>query len=151
MTGAAPEIRKLIEVAQQSVSHGRESHKELEAQRKRYASRVKTAHETKEYPDSFENDKSQRDNWKRAADDAWIDLNQRRAARALIYERRNDLRTYRERIRPLHPDPAIDSICEILTADREFNTWQAFGINTSKQKRKHWESKQNRIENATAS
>lgn len=150
MIGAAPEIRKLIEVAQQSFSHARENHKELEAQRKRYASRVKTAHDTKEYPDSFENDKSQRDNWKRATDDAWTDLNKRHAARSLIYDRRDDIDTYKERIKPLHPDPAIDSICEMLTADREFNAWQAFGINTSKQKRKHWENKQNRVENATA-
>ncbi|SFQ11306.1 hypothetical protein SAMN05216419_10653 [Nitrosomonas cryotolerans] len=149
-TEALPEIKKLIEVAKQSVSCASENHKELEAQRKRYASRVKKAHDTKEYPDSFENDKSLRDHWKHAADDAWEDLNKRRAAQSLIGTRRDELHGYIARIEPLlHPDVAIDAMREILNSDREFNAWLAFGINTSKQKREYWEKKQNRIENAS--
>ena len=69
-------------------------------------------------------------------------------ARTILNARRDELKGYIERIKPLHPDSAIESICEMLNADREFNAWLAFGFNTKNQKRDHWEKKNKRIDNA---
>lgn len=148
--GAPPEIKKLIDVARDSILVARENHKNLEGNHTHYASRIKKAHNSKEYPDTFANDKAQRDGFKLEADAAFKDLQERISARSFLYTRRDELRGYIDRIKPLHPDAAIDALYEMLNSDREFNAWFGFGINTSKQKREHWERKQNRIENATA-
>lgn len=149
--GTLPEIIKVIgTTVKESVQSARENHRGIENERKRYASIVKKAHDTNDYPDTFANDKAQRDRFKREADSVWKDLQERINARSLLYARRDELRGYITRTKPLHPDAAIDAMCEMLNSDREFNTWRAFGINTSKQKREHWEKSQNRIENATA-
>lgn len=149
--GTLPEIIKVIgTTVNDSVQSARKNHRSIENERKRYASIIKNAHDTKSYPDSFANDKAQRDRLKREADSVWKDLQERSNARSFLYARRDELRGYIDRIQPLHPDAAIDSIYEMLNSDREFNAWLAFGINTRKQKRVHWEKNKNRIENATA-
>lgn len=62
-------------------------------------------------------------------------------ARAILFTRRDELKGFVEKIKPLHPDSAIESVCEMLSADRDFNAFLAFGFNTKKQKRSHWEKK----------
>lgn len=148
----APTIKRLIAVANESVRAAKEHHSGLERERNYYALRISQAHNSKEYPETFSNDKMQRNKFKQDAAAAWADLDNRCKARQLIYDRKHALLEYNNRIKPLHPDAAIDAIYEMLNSDREFNAWLAFGINTSKQKRKHWEMKQNqnRIENAPA-
>lgn len=149
--GTLREIIKVIgTTVNDSIQSARENQRSIENERKRYASIVKNAHDTKSYPETFANDKAQRDRLKREADSVWKDLQERLNARSLLYARRDELRGYIDRIKPLHPDAAIDSMCEMLNSDREFNSWLAFGINTSKKKRENWERNQNRIENATA-
>ncbi len=149
--GTLPEIIEVIgTTVKESVQSARGTHNDLENERKRYSALVKQAHDSKDYPDTFASDKVQRDRFKREADTAWNDLQERINARSLLYARRDELRGYIDRVEPLHPDAAIDALSEMLNSDREFNAWLAFGINTSKQKREHWEKKQKRIENATA-
>lgn len=148
--GTLKEIIEVIDTAHTSVQIARENHKCLEQKRIKYALRIKKAHDCNEYPETFTNDKAQRDSLKRRADAAWADMRERIEARSLLYTRRDELRSYIERIKPLHPDTVIDAMREMLNSDHEFNAWLAFGINTSKQKREHWEKKQDRIENATA-
>ncbi|MBS0588318.1 MAG: hypothetical protein JSS37_10305 [Proteobacteria bacterium] len=138
--GTLPEIIKVIgTTVKESVQSARENHRGIENERKRYASIVKKAHDTNDYPDTFASDKAQRDRFKREADSVWKDLQERINARSLLYARCDELRGYITRIKPLHPDAAMDAMCEMLNSDREFNAWLAFGINTSKQKREHWE------------
>ncbi len=148
--GTLKEIIEVINTAHTSVQIARENHKRLEDERRYYASRIKAAHNSKEFPVTFANDKTQRDSLKRKADAAWEDMGERIEARTFLHNRRDELRGYIDRIKPLHPDAAMDALCEMLNSDREFNAWFAFDINTSKQKREHWVKKQKMIENATA-
>jgi hypothetical protein len=148
--GTLPEIIKVIGTANEIVKCATDAFNDLNEEYQPYKRRVKAAHDSNEYPDTFANDNAQR---KRLAPMVTATFEDKKAlieARSFLYTRRDELRGYIGRIKPLHPDAAIDAMCEMLNSDREFNAWLAFGINTSKQKREHWEKKQNRIENATA-
>lgn len=141
---------QVIGTANEFVKIATEAFRDLNDEYQPYKHRVKAARDSNEYPDTFANDNAQR---KRLAPMVTAAFENRKAlieARSLLYTRRDELRGYIDRIKPLHPDAAIDAMCEMLNADREFNNWLAFGINTSKQKREHWEKQQHRIENAAA-
>lgn len=147
--GTLTELKEVIgTTAKESVHSAKENHRILENERKRYASVVKMAHDNKDFPVTFASDKAQRDRLKRESDSAWRDLQERLQSRKLLCNRRDELSGYIDSIKPLHPDAAIDAMCEMLNADHELNSWLAFGINTSKQKREHREKRQSRIENA---
>ncbi|MEF8700952.1 MAG: hypothetical protein V5B33_16870 [Candidatus Accumulibacter sp. UW20] len=148
--GTLPEIIKVIGTANEIVKCATEAFNDLNEEYQPYKRRVKAARDSNEYPDTFANDNAQRKRLVTMVTAAFEDKKALIEARKFLYTRRDELRGYIDRIKPLHPDVAIDAICEMLTSDREFNAWLAFGINTSKQKRGHWEKKQNRIENATA-
>lgn len=148
--GTLPEIKQVLRTTvKESVMSAIENHKNLEKERKHYASIVKNAHDTNDYPASFASAKAQRDRLTGEVNSAWKDRSDRINAKSYLCSRRDELQSYINRIKPLHPDAAIDAICEILSSDREFNAWRAFGINTSKQKNDYWEKTQYRIENAS--
>lgn len=146
--GTLPEIIQVIGAANEIVKSATETFNNLNDEYQPYKRRVKAARDSNEYPDTFANDNAQRKRLAPMVTAAFEDKKALVDARSFLYNRRNELRGYIDRIKPLHPDAAIDAMCEILNADREFNTWLAFGISTSKQKREHWEKKQYRIENA---
>ncbi|PAT40322.1 hypothetical protein CK623_06460 [Vandammella animalimorsus] len=143
--GTLPEINRVIDTVNKLVDSAIKKFHELNNEYKPYNSRVKAAHESNEYPDTFAKDNAQRKRLAPMVKAAFEDKKALIDARSFFYTRRNELHGY---INPLHPDAAIDAICEILSTDREFNTWLAFGINTRKQKRKHWEKKKYGIKNA---
>ena len=147
--GTLPEIIQVIGAAKEVVKSASEKFNNLNNEYQPYKRRVQAAHDSKEYPDTFANDNAQRKRLAPMVTAAFEDKKAMIDARSFLYTRRDELSGYIERIKPLHPDAAIDAICEILNADREFNAWLAFGINTSKQKREYWEKKQYRIENAS--
>lgn len=146
--GTLPEIIQVIGTANEIVKSATETFNNLNDEYQPYKRRVKAARDSNEYPDTFANDNAQRKRLAPMVTAAFEDKKALVDARSFLYTRRDELRGYIDRIKPLHPDAAIDAMCEILNADREFNTWLAFGINTSKQRREHWEKKQYRIENA---
>lgn len=148
--GTLPEIIKVIGTANEIVKCATEAFNDLNEEYQPYKRRVKAARDSNEYPDTFANDNAQRKRLAPKVTAAFEDKKALIEARTFLYTRRDELRGYIDRIKPLHPDAAIDALCEILNSDREFNAWFAFDINTSKQKREHWEKKQKRIENATA-
>lgn len=146
--GTLPEIIKVIGTANEFVKIATETFKNINDEYQPYKHRVKAARDSNEYPDTFANDNAQR---KRLAPMVTAAFENKKAlveARSFLYTRRDELRGYIDRIKPLHPDAAIDAMCEVLNTDREFKAWLAFGINTNKQKREHWEKMQYRIENA---
>lgn len=148
--GTLQEIKNLIQTTvKQSINSAKENHNELEEKRKHYASKVTQAHERKDYPTTFANDKLMRDRFKRESTTAWEDLRARYDAQSFLYDRRNEINSYINHIKPLHPDAMVDSLCQILNTEGDFDAWQAFGINTRKEKQLYWEKKQNRIKNAT--
>ena len=146
--GTLPEIIQVIGTANEIVKSATETFNNLNDEYQPYKLRVKAARDSNEYPDTFANDNAQRKRLAPMVTAAFEDKKALVDARSFLYTRRDELRGYIDRIKPLHPDAAIDAMCEILNADREFNTWLAFGINTSKQRREHWKKKQYRIENA---
>ncbi|RMX02049.1 hypothetical protein EBQ25_02125 [Allofranklinella schreckenbergeri] len=146
--GTLLEIIQVIGTANELVKSATEKFHNLNNEYQPYKRRVKAAHDSKEYPDTFANDNAQRKRLAPMVTAAFEDKKALIDARSFLCTRRDELRGYIDRIKPLHPDAAIDAICEMLSADREFDAWLAFGINTSKQKREHWEKKQCRIENA---
>jgi len=146
--GTLPEIIQVIGTANEIVKSATEAFNNLNDEYQPYKRRVKAARDSNEYPDTFANDNAQRKRLAPMVTAAFEDKKTLVDARSFLCNRRDELRGYIDRIKPLHPDAAIDAMCEILNADREFNTWLAFGINTSKQRREHWEKKQYRIENA---
>lgn len=148
--GTLPEIIQVIGTANETVRCANEDFNNLKEEYQLYNSRVQVAHDSKEYPDTFANDKAQRNRLKTKLNEAFEDKKALIEARSFLYTRRDELRGYIDRINPLHPDAAIDAMCEMLNSDREFNAWLAFSINTRKQKREHWEKKLYRIENAAA-
>ena len=148
--GTLPEIIKVIGTANEVVKCATEAFNDLNEEYQPYKRRVQIARDTKEYPETFSNDNAQRKRLAPKITAAFEDKKALIEARTFLYTRRDELRGYIDHIKPLHPDAAIDTLCEMLNSDREFNPWFAFDINTSKQKREHWEKKQKRIENATA-
>jgi hypothetical protein len=147
--GTLPEIIETIGKANEIVNDAYEVMRELKDEYQHYRHRVQTAHDTKDYPDTFAHDKAERGRLEPQVREAFENRTSLVEARTILFTRRDELRGYIERIKPLHPDAAIESLCEMLNADREFNTWFAFGFNTKNQRREHWEMKQTRIENAT--
>lgn len=133
--GTLPEIIKVIGTANEIVKSATETFNNLNDEYQPYKRRVKAARDSNEYPDTFANDNAQRKRLAPMVTAAFEDKKALVDARSFLYTRRDELRGYIDRIKPLHPDAAIDAMCEILNADREFNTWLAFGINTSKQRR----------------
>lgn len=148
--GTLPEIIKVIATASEKIKYATKTFKDLNEEYQPYKLRVKMAHDNNNYPLSFGIDNVQRKRLAPLVAAAFQDKKDLFEAREFLYTRRDELRGYIERIKPLHPDVAIDALCEMLSVDREFDAWAAFGINTSKQKREHWVKKQNRIRNATA-
>lgn len=148
--GTLPEIIKVIDTSNEIVKCANEVFNDLNEEYQPYKRRVKVARDSNEYPDTFANDNAQRKRLAPKVTAAFEDKKALIEARTFLYTRRDELRGYIDRIKPLHPDAAIDALCEMLNCDREFNAWFAFSINTSKQKREHWEKKQKRIENASA-
>jgi len=146
--GTLQEIIKVIGTAKEIIGCANEVFAELNEEFDLFKRRVKSAHDSGDYPDTFAHDKAERDRLYRIMNDAWEDKKSLREARNILNTRRNELRGYIDRIKPLHPDSAFESICEMLSADSEFNAWSAFGFNTKNQKREHWEKKNKRIENA---
>lgn len=146
--GTLPEIIQVIGTANEIVKRATETFNILNDEYQPYKRRVKAARDSNEYPDTFSNDNAQRKRLAPMVTAAFEDKKAIFDARAFLYTRRDELRGYIDRIKPLHPDAAIDAICETLNSDREFNAWLAFGINTSKQKREHWKKMQYRIKNA---
>jgi hypothetical protein len=147
--GTLPEIIETIVKANEIVNDAYEVLSELNDEYQPYKRRVQAAHDTKVYPNTFAYDKAVRGRLQPQVREAYENKTSLVAARTILVTRRDELRGYIERIKPLHPDAAIESLCEMLNADREFNTWFAFGFNTKNQRREHWEKKQPRIENAT--
>lgn len=148
--GTLPEIIEVIGSANEIVKRATEKFNNLNDEYQPYKHRVKTARDSNDYPSTFANDNAQRKRLAPMVTAAFEDKKALFNARSFLYTRRDELLGYIDHIKPLHPDAAIDAICETLNSDREFNAWLAFGINTRKQKRLHWEKNQNRIENATA-
>lgn len=148
--GTLPEIIQVLSTANERVRSASELFKELNDEYQPYKQRVKYAHDNNEYPSSFDNDKAQKNRLAPQVSAAFKDKKAMIDARSFLYNRRDELRGYITRIKPLHPDTVIDALSEMLSTDRDFNAWQAFGISTSKLKREHWEKKQNRRDNAIA-
>jgi hypothetical protein len=147
--GTLPEIIMVIGTANESVKCATQVLNDLNEEYQPYKRRVQEARDSNKYPDTFANDNVQRKRLAPKVTAAFADKKALIEARNFLYARRDEIRGYIERIKPFHPDAAIDAMCEMLNSDRKFNAWLTFGINTSKQKREHWERTQNRIENAT--
>ena len=128
-----------------------------------YRRRVREAHNSEEYSDSFSSDKDQRDrlyHQKQDAfelkQDAYDDYSKHNdcrneiwEARKIVFDCRDELRRNIDRIRPLHPDSVIDALCEVLDAkSMKLERLPAFGIGTKEQRQEHWERKKKGIENA---
>jgi hypothetical protein len=146
--GTLQEIIKVIGTAKEIIGCANEVFTELNEEFDLFKRRVKAAHDSGDYPDTFAHDKAERDRLYLIKNDAWEDKKSLIEARTILNTRRDELRGYIDRIKPLHPDSAIESVCEMLSADREFNARRAFGFNTKNQKREHWDKKNHRIENA---
>lgn len=146
--GTLPKIIKVIGTATEIINCATEVFCDLNNEYQPYKRRIQAAHDTKEYPDSFAKDKAEKNRLAPLVKAAFEDKKELIGARTILNARRDELKGYIERIKPLHPDSAIESICEMLNADREFNAWLAFGFNTKNQKRDHWEKKNKRIDNA---
>jgi hypothetical protein len=146
--GTLQEIIKVIGTATDIIGCANEILTELNEEYQPFKRRVKSAHDSGDYPDTFAYDKAERKRLAPMVKEAFEDKKSLIEARTILNTRRDELRGYIERIKPLHPDSAIESICEMLRADREFNARSAFGFNTKNQKREHWEKKNKRIENA---
>jgi hypothetical protein len=145
--GTLTEIRQVVlKMANEDVEHANQNFNEIKGEFQLYKRRVQDAHDTKEYPDSFSSDKARRDHLKIKHNEAFDERKKLIEARSFLYTRRDELRGYIERIKPLHPDAGIDSLFEMLSLDHTFNVWSIFGINTAKQKHKHWEEKKKRSE-----
>ncbi|MBU9828774.1 hypothetical protein J1779_02380 [Rahnella sp. FC061912-K] len=139
--GSLPEIIKVIGTATEIINCASEVLSNLNEQYQPYKRRVQAAHDTKNYPASFPNDKAEKKRLAPMVTAAFKDKKELITARAILFARREELKGFVEKIKPLHPDSAIESVCEMLSADRDFNAFFAFGFNTKKQKRSHWEKK----------
>lgn len=146
--GTLQEIIKVIGTATDIIGCANKILNELNEEYQPFKRRVQTAHDSKVYPVTFDHDKAERKRLAPMVTEAFEDKKSLIEARTILYTRRDELQGYIDRIKPLHPDSAIESICEMLSADREFNAWFAFGFNTKKQKREHWDKKNKSIENA---
>ncbi|CAA9890673.1 conserved hypothetical protein [Candidatus Methylobacter favarea] len=145
--GTLQEIIKVIGTSTDIIGCANEILTELNEEFQLCKQRIKVAHESSNF-ETLTRDKAERDRLYRMKKGAWEDKESLIEARTILNTRRDELRGYIDRIKPLHPDSAIESICEILRADREFNARSAFGFNTKNQKCEHWEKKNKRIENA---
>jgi len=146
--GTLQEIVKVIDTANDIIGCASKVCAELDNEYQPFKRRVQSAHNSGDYSDTFAHDKSERNRLAPIITEAIEDKKSLIESRETLEARRNELHGYVSRIMPLHPDSAIESICEMLSADREFNAWFAFGFNTKNQKREHWEKKNMRIENA---
>lgn len=141
-------IKSLLDLAHQSVQDAKDMARDLRGKQKHYKSRVQMAHNTEDY-DTFDNDKEKRDRFMRKADAAWEDYQERIVARKEVFARRDELRGYYNRFARVHPDAAIDDLCEVLDSDLEFEPWHAIGINTKRQIEEYRKVKQENGEIAT--
>lgn len=91
---------------------------------------IQKARQSNEYPSDYSTVKANYDKWKPAAKDCW-ELGQ---ARTVLYSRRDELRGYIEKLRKLHPDEVLDTLHALMQEECDVNIWQAFGINTQKQR-----------------
>jgi hypothetical protein len=146
--GTLQEIIKVIGTATDIIGCANKILNELNEEYQPFKQRVQAAHDSKVYPVTFDHDKAERKRLAPMVREAFEDKKSLIEARTILYTRRDELQGYIDRIKPMHPGSAIESICEMLSADREFNAWLAFGFNTKNQKREHWEKKNKRIENA---
>jgi hypothetical protein len=145
--GTLQEIIKVIGTATDIIGCANEVFAELNEKFQSCKQRIKAAHDSGDF-ETFAHDKAERKRLHPMVNEAFEDKKSLIEARRILNTRRDELRGYIDRIQPLHPDAAIESICEMLRADREFNAWSAFGFNTKNQKREYWEKKNKRIENA---
>lgn len=139
--GTLSEIKKVIGTASEIINCANEVFRDINQVYQPIKRRIQIAHDTKEYPDSFNSDKVEKNRLAPLVSAAHKDKSDLMDGRAALFARRDELQGYIDRIGPLHPDTAIESICDMLSADREFNAWHAFGFNTNNQKRMHWEKK----------
>ncbi|MGZ4969467.1 MAG: hypothetical protein ACXV8U_11065 [Methylobacter sp.] len=146
--GTLQEIITVISTATDIIGCANEILNELNEEYQPFKRRVQAAHYSKVYPVTFDHDKAERKRLAPIVTEAFEDKKSLIEARTILYTRRDELRGYIDRIKPLHPNSAIESVCEMLSADREFNALRAFGFNTKNQKREHWDKKNKRIENA---
>lgn len=142
--GTLQEIIKVIGTATDIIGCANKIFNELNDEFQLCQQRIKAARDSNNF-DTLTRDKAERDRLYRMKNDALKDKESLIEARKVLHIRRDELQGYVDRIKPLNPDSAIDSICEMLSADRDFNACFAFGFNTKKQKREHWEKKNKRI------
>jgi hypothetical protein len=147
--GTLSEIMEVLRMATESIKSANQALFVLNNEYQPYKRRIQVAHETKDYPDTFADDNAMRKRLAPAIKEAIENKNTLVEARTILFTRRDKLQDYIDRIKPLHPDAVVESLCEMLNVDSELNTWFAFGFNTKNQRREHWEKKQKRIENAT--
>ncbi|OTG74692.1 hypothetical protein B9T38_00165 [Acinetobacter sp. ANC 4218] len=140
--GTLKEITQVLRIANSAVDDANRDFNDIKEEFKLYKDLVKIAHDTKVYSDSFSSDKAKRDQLKKRHDEAYNKRQELKAARSFLYDRRNELLGYIERIKPFHPDTMIDTLYEMLALDHKSEAWFIFGINTTKQKIRHWENKQ---------
>lgn len=133
--GTLPELTKVIGTAHEIIKCADEVFRDLNDRYQPVKQRVQAAYDAKSFPASFDSDKAEKKRLAPQVSAAFQDKKALREGRALLQTRRDELKTYLAHIQPLHPDAAIESICEKLSAEGEFNSRHVFGSITTKQRR----------------
>lgn len=133
--GTLSEIKEVIGIENPRVRSAKMEFYDLRQEYDYYKCRVQEAHDRQEYTDTFANDKAQRDRLRPRLNDAFHEMRVLDDALKFLFNRRDELNGYVDRIKPLHPDTARKALCEMLSADCEFDAGLAFGYNVRKQKR----------------
>ena len=128
--GTLREIVTLLGTAHEMINCANETFAPVKDEYYAFKAIIQKARQSNEYASDYSTVKVNYDKLKPIAKDCW-ELSQ---ARTVLYSRRDELRGYIENLKKLHPDEVLDTLYVLLKEERDVNTWQAFGINTQKQR-----------------
>lgn len=130
-------VSEVIRSKNQDYNYLNQAHRDLRDKQLHYKNLVKMAHDNQDYTNLAEL-KSNRDNFRREADDVWENICDVKKELERIYEardflksRQSELYTYINSIKPLHPKQVINEFYEMLN-DEQVNPYRVFGISNGK-------------------
>lgn len=143
--GTLKEITEVINTSHEIIKRAEEVYDGIKDDFEGSREIIQTARRTGEYPSNYSSIKACYDKLLPIAKDKGA----LKASRHFLYGRRDELRSYIEKLKLLHPDEVLDSLYALLSEEREVNTRRAFGINTYKQ-RVAYRNKQKAVQHVAA-
>ena len=128
--GTLKEITVVINTSHEIIKCAQEKYDLIKDDFESYREIIKNARNSNDYPSNYSTIKANYDKLLPIAKDRGALM----ASRGFLYGRRDELRGYIDKLKRLHPDEVLDTLYALLSEEREVNTWQAFGINTYKQR-----------------